>query len=77
MVIEFRQRNRLWQAAGGRGQKPDPPKAPKGWLVEQLEEQQAAQRWEDKALAWKARNESRYAEMETRALAARTANTNK
>lgn len=75
LVIEFRQRNRLWQAAGGKGKKPDPPQEPKGWLIEQQEQQQAQQRWEDKALEWKRRNESRYAEMERRAVAARAVST--
>lgn len=71
-IIEHRQRLQIWQASGGKGKQPAAPEPPKGWLLEQVEEEHRARAWESKAAQWRQRNQERYAEMEKRAVAVRS-----
>lgn len=70
-VVEYQMRA-IWHAyTGGKGKRPKPPEAPKGWLVEQQEEQRKAAQWADRATAWRARYAEHREEMQRRAAAFR------
>lgn len=57
----------IWHAyTGGKGKAPEPPEAPKGWLVEQAEQEKAALTWQQKAEAWKRDNADKFEEYKRR-----------
>lgn len=66
-VVEYQMRA-IWHAyTGGKGKRPKPPEAPKGWLVEQQEKQRKAAQWADRAAAWRAHYAEHREEMQRRA----------